>query len=192
MFLQTPTPEPIAVIEVLLQRNTIMEIMVIVFPVFTLIIGFLLSYGVKIIEDRRKITNLKKIITGEVLENFVHLKQMRAFVKDDEIKLVIELSNFLSFSVYNAYLDRIDLLKEDDIMVLSAAYRFTRAVVHVCEMYSDLITNPKIIELLEVDPNYIQYNKEGLAKGIESAIKYNTNALLIIRMENDVNIDDAA
>ena len=131
MLIQTPTPEPIAVIEVLLQRNTMLEVLVLVLPVITFILGFLLSFIKDDIYRNREINNIKKVLFNELADNQIYLYAIldslerlsdwtphdiiESFQIDEEIRK-------LSTSVYDAYLDKLHLLSSREIQRIMTVY----------------------------------------------------------------------
>ena len=136
MFIQMPTPEPIAVIQVVLQQNTLLEIATLVLlPVITFFLGLLSSIWIQQRAEKSNTKNLKSILFKEMKENYKYLNGAipREDGDDPEPDAGSYIASYLSTSVYDAYLNRLGSLKAEIVDEVFDAYQFVRVLINNAE-----------------------------------------------------------
>jgi hypothetical protein len=105
------------------QPSSLKEIEIIL-PTITFIVGYLLSNIDKYIDNRKKKSNVRAIFLKELVENYKLLNSCMPTAKNriPPPPLVSIIFQKLSFSVYDKYLDRLDILKKDELNAIYDSY----------------------------------------------------------------------
>ncbi len=96
-------------------------------PILTFILGSLVTFIVTFFKDyldrRREIGNMKAIIFQELLHNYGLVNQIKDEDPDSSPGAFFYLIGCISISVYEAYIDRLNSLREMEVLKVLSAYR---------------------------------------------------------------------
>jgi hypothetical protein len=96
-------------------------------PVITFILGAIVTFIVTFFKDyldrRREIGNMKEIIFQELLHNYGLVNQIKSKDPDTSPEAFFYLIGCISISVYEAYIDRLNSLQENEVLEVLSAYR---------------------------------------------------------------------
>jgi hypothetical protein len=148
-----------------------------ILPFLTLLLGFLLGIFKELFDKRRKIKNMKTVLFKELSNNFSHLNKIIS--KDENTSLppiIIALQcKKLSLSFCEAYLSKIDSLKENELnRVCDAYFTIKRALTESNEFiqaYEDHTPNTYVVgSFASKSIGVISYSKKSFEK-IESFLR---------------------
>lgn len=96
-------------------------------PIITFILGSIVTFIVTFLKDyldrRREIGNMKSIIFQELCHNYGLVNQIKSKDPDASPGAFFYLIGCISISVYEAYIDRLNSLQENEVLEVLSAYR---------------------------------------------------------------------
>ena len=120
-------------------------------PIFTLILGsilgaivtFIVTFFKDYLDRKREIGNMKEIIFQELLHNYGLVNQIKSKDPNKSTTGFFYFINCISISVYEAYIDRLNLLTKTEIMEVLSAYRDYYELFNHEERVNDLKRNDR-------------------------------------------------
>lgn len=183
MFIQIPTPEPpVELNRIISETNPTIEIITIILPIVTFILGFLLSYGKDYMDKREKNRNLRTILSKEMEENLNILKSMVVSPNSPNEKYANSafMKDSLFMDIYITYLDRLDNLSNEELNAVYNAYYLIKIVTETCNIFLDYYNSPVLEALLEKKPQLLDNPKENFEKNVIDGIDLTQSAINLL------------
>lgn len=117
-------------------KNTILEFVKLLLPIFALILGYLLRWLQDAYRYRKEVRNLRSMIYKE-LEHILTTVKLR--IAEGGTVVVQAAEEIASTPIYDAYLDKLDKLKEDELDAVYSIYREIESTKEQLRSYQDLI-----------------------------------------------------
>jgi hypothetical protein len=103
---------------------TLLKALEFLLPLFTFIAGYLLSNIDKYIDNKKRKNNVRAILFKEMSENYKLINKFISNKKNNRIppNLIALVTIKLSFTIYEKYLDRLDILKTNELNSIYDSY----------------------------------------------------------------------
>jgi hypothetical protein len=138
------------------QQDQILEIFKLILPFITLVLGFVLGVWNELRKEIKNIDNMKTIIFWELFlaDHFVY----KLFSKKEEGILEdvkrCAIANEINVQIFDRYLDKVYVLKKDELSKLLFAYQSLKSLKSVAANHMKLIEE-EINSKGEIDENHL-------------------------------------